>query len=212
MQDYQKRLKKYYQIKEKQQKRRIDYRTTQKAKRTYFDKLFLRIFLGALLLLTVVGFDRFIFSDSRYIQNRLSEHMNVLKFASIFNGVFGDGLFIPSPADIPAVSTSLYSQVSYENNQNIIQDDSFSGVYNAVPGVVVRISKNNEKKYTITIKGIDDRTYHYGNLTSIDFSIYSYVAEKVIIGKASQAGDSYLFTLIIEEKGKPLSFYEICED
>ena len=79
-------------------------------------------------------------------------------------------------------------------------------------GVVVRIAKDEQRKYSITIKGYDNREYEYRNLESIDFGLYSFVPEEAIIGRASKSGETYTFALIIRESGKPVDFYAICED
>lgn len=211
MQDYQKRLKKYYKMKERQSRiPKKSYEKEEKTKNTYFDKLFIRIFLSALALFAIIGIDKY-FIRGDNLKQEVSSQMNILKFASFFNGIFGEGLFIPSPSEIPVISSSIFEAVKYENGVNFITSDSFEGVTNVMPGVVVKIIKQNGL-YEITIKGIDDREYRYGNLESIDYNIYSYVAEGAILGKSKFELGKYQFTLTIKEKNKLLNFYDLCEN
>lgn len=211
MQDYQKKLKKYYKMKERQARSpKRNYIQDEKSKKTYFDKLFFRIFLSAITLFAIVGFDKYLIKEN-YIKEEICSQMNILKFASFFNGIFGEGLFIPSPSDVPAVSASLYENVEYIDGVNHITSDSFDGVANMMPGVVVKIIKQHGL-YEITVKGIDGREYCYGNLESIDYRLYSYVADEAFVGKAKFSEGKYNFILTIKEKGKFFNFYDLCQD
>jgi hypothetical protein len=210
MENYQKKLREYYRRKaKKDRKREINPEKAQKTKQTYFDKLYLRMFLSALLLLGFISMGRAGLSTP--IREELNDNMNILKFVAFFNGIFGD-TFIPTPDDIPVVSSTLYESVKYQDGINYVENTSFDGVYTAMTGVVVKIVKDDSGKYQITIKGYDDREYEYRDLESVDFSIYSFVPENAIIGKAGKVGEVYTFALIIRERGKPVDFYAICED
>ncbi|NLZ84342.1 MAG: hypothetical protein GX919_01320, partial [Acholeplasmataceae bacterium] len=95
MENYQKKLRDYYRMKEKlSRKKEVSPQKAQKTKQTYFDKLYLRMFLSALLLLSLVSLGRVGLSDT--IRTEINGNMNILKFASLFNGIFGD-VFIPTP-------------------------------------------------------------------------------------------------------------------
>lgn len=210
MENYQKKLRDYYRMKEKlSRKKEVSPQKAQKTKQTYFDKLYLRMFLSALLLLSLVSLGRVGLSDT--IRTEINGNMNILKFASLFNGIFGD-VFIPTPDDLPVVSSTLYESVKYQDGINYVENTGFEGVYSAMTGVVVRIAKDEQRKYSVTIKGYDNREYEYRNLESIDFGLYSFVPEEAIIGRASKSGETYTFALIIRESGKPVDFYAICED
>ncbi len=174
-----------------------------KDKRTYIDDLFLRIFLSSLILLAFCSLDRFLprFSLTKY----LNTNINIVKFAKIFSGT---PLEIVSEDDLITVyEPDIYDQVEYVDGINYVTNETYAGVGNLVTGYVVKIMKVNNR-YTIVIKGVDDLEYTYGNLESIDISLYAYVEAKETIGKALFEDGKYHFELVIDKNGEKLDFYD----
>jgi hypothetical protein len=61
----------------------------------------------------------------------------------------------------------------------------------------MKVSRDAEGMYEVTIKGADSFDYTYSNLESIDVSIYTYVTKDRIIGKAPKVSGGYGFDLMI---------------
>lgn len=202
--DYSKRIKAYY--KNKERKAKIQEYEQKKESKTFFDRLFLRIFLSSLLMLCIVGGERLL-SMTKIdfkINHFLTNNINFIKFAKFFNG----GVFsiIPDDEIIDVYEENVYDFVEYEGGVNIVKNETFAGAVNLVSGYVTRIVKN-ETGYHITIKGVDGLEYEYLELESIDFHIYEYVKAGEVIGKA-RFDDVYQFKLIISENDEVYSFYE----
>lgn len=214
----QRRLQKYYQ--QKTTPNEVTYRDSfgnpevRKQKYSFIDKLFIRIFLSSILLLTVFGIDKiYLKKDQKpLLETSLTTNLNFLKMAELFNGLFGT--FIPIDNDITVYQSQVYDRVEYDSNFNTVYNYTFEGVNVLTSGVVTKISKNADKTYNVTIKGSDDFDYIYYNLESIDYSIYNYVQANDILGKAryNESSNSYTFGLQIYHEGVYYDFYEQAED
>lgn len=215
----QKELKKYYQrVTKKEEDRYESLMNDEKKKRklTYIDRLFIRIFLSSLLLLSLIGIDKWqIFKiNNQSVEATFSQNFNFLKFAKLFNGIFGG--FIPLDNDITVYESTQYDMVIFDEvtKENCVKNYTFDGVTALTSGVVTRINKNKNGTYDITIKGSDDVNYCYKNLEGIDIRIYSYVEANTIIGKAhhDEGRGCYTFNLTIYEKGVYYDYYEKASD
>lgn len=183
-----------------EEKRQIKY--------NYITKLFLRIFLSTLILLGLIIMNKITFTKKGYLfsERTIEKNWNFLNLVTTINALFGEFIIIED--DVMVDSSTLYDEVVFENEINVIKNYSFSGVTSAASGVVTKIIKDNNDLYTITIQSNDDYFYTYSNLESIDYSIYSYVGKGEIIGVAQNQNSFYTFELKIEKEGTSYSFYE----
>lgn len=175
-----------------------------KKKLNYIDKLFIRIFLSSLILLTLISIEKTKFSFL------YKDNFNFLKLVKIFNGNFGS--FISSNIDDTVYNMNTYDEVFYDNNTglNTVYNYSFDGVYNLENGIVTKIVKNSSNLYDITIKGYDGYNYTYYNLETIDYHIYNYVGNNDIIGlsKYDDTSSCFSFLLKIEKEGVSYDYYK----
>lgn len=202
--EYAKRIKAYYKNKDRKIKQYQD--VNKKPEKTFFDKLFLRIFLSSLLLLVIVGSER-CFNQLKInlsLQNQFNTNLNILKIVNFFKGT--PLAIIPDDDVISVYEPNIYDKVEYKDGVNIINNESFAGVTNLVSGYVSRIKKTGAG-YSITVKSIDGLEYEYFELESIDYHIYEYIKAGEIIGKAKYQAD-YEFKLIISDQNGVYSFYE----
>lgn len=178
-----------------------------KKKLNFIDKLFIRIFLSSLLLLSLVMF------ENKFTKTLINQELNFLSYAKIFNGVF-DG-FIPIK-DVPVYNENIYDNVIYEtaSKQNEIHNYTINYVQPLSEGVVTKIYKDKNNKYEVYIRSIDGLSYVYKGLESIDVSIYSYITIDTIIGKSTYDDqiECYKFILVIEKDGECFSYYDNIEN
>lgn len=183
-----------------------------KVHQNYVSRLFFRIFLSSLILLTFVVTDRITLKKTGegFFTSMIQKNWNFLKMTKVFNSLFGD--FIPIDGDKDVYNATIYDTVVYENGINHVTNHSFSGVTNLTGGVITKIKKEKDNTYTITIQGSDDYMYTYSKLTSLDYHIYNYIDAGSIIGLAGEENGRYIFDLKIEKEGKAYDFYEKSED
>lgn len=170
-----------------------------KKKRSYFDKLYIRIFLSSLLLLILLG-SKNLFNLN--IFNTVNQNMNILPIVNLFTKIYD------IPEDIVVNITDNYEEIEYINGINYITNKSFNGVTIIKTGIVVKIEKLNDLYY-VTIKSDDGIEYTYGNLTNLDVSIYSYVTANSTIGSALYIDDEYRFSLKIKDGNEECSLLEL---
>lgn len=191
-------LKKYRTYQKKKKTQQTVRFKNESSRRTYFDRLFARIFLSSILLLLLLIGANYLNFDAR---SKLNDHGNLAKVSSYFLGLFN-----PELVETVA-STSIYDTINYVDGVNKIsnQESNFQGVQVFSSGTVVKISKVDER-YSVTIKGIDGYEYTYRNLESIDCLMYQYVASEKIIGSTSQ---NCQFELVISYDKSVYSIYEV---
>lgn len=177
----------------------------------FVSRLFFRIFLSSLILLTFVITDKITIQKTGkgFFTNVISKNWNFLKMTKTFNSLFGN--FLPVN-DEEVYSSNVYDKVIYQDGINYVTNNSFSGVTNLTSGVITKIKKEKNKTYTVTIQGSDDYLYTYSGLTSIDYRIYNYVNASDILGLASLNNGTYHFEVMIEKEGVKYDFYEKSED
>ena len=187
--------------------KKIDLEELKKKKLNFIDKLFIRIFLSSLLLLSMVVL------ENNFTKTLMTKELNFLSYAKLFNGVF-DG-FIPV-SDVPVYNLNIYDNVLYESisKENEIHNYTINFVQPLSEGVVTKIYKSKDNKFDVYIKSIDGYSYIYKGLENIEVSIYSYVNLEKIIGTASfdDVLNCYKFKLIIEKDGECFSYYDPKKD
>ena len=195
----------FFLLKRKKEKNNID--GVKKRKLSYIDKLFLRIFLSSILILTLIIIDHTKINKSTKI---FKDNLNFLKIANIFNGNFGN--FITPKIDEHAYVSNTYDEVFYdpETRVNTVYNYGFDGITNLENGIVTKIYHKQNGYYDITIKGYDGYNYTYCDLESIDYRIYSFVSNEAIIGVAPYDKNlkSYSFKLTIEKEGVYYDYYQ----
>lgn len=192
---------KYYKDNNKYKNNEVD--------KTFFDKLFFRIFLSSILLLMIVGVDKVcsMYNSNFNINMYLTENINFIKILKGFNNTVFK--FIDEDTLKEVYDVDFYSNVSYSDGVNQIKLVDSNGVNNLVSGYVIKIEKNN-KTYNIYIKGIDGLDYCFIGLSSIDVSIYEYVEAGEILGLANfdDIYEIYFFDLIIKDKEEVYSYFD----
>ncbi len=195
----------FFLLKRKKEKYNTDI--IKKRKLNYIDKLFLRIFLSSILVLTLIIIDNF---KTNKTSKMFTDNLNFLKIAKIFNGNFGN--FITPKIDETAYSSTTYDEVFFDDNArvNTVYNYSFDGITNLENGIVTKIYRKQNSLYDITIKGYDGFNYTYCDLESIDYRIYNFVNSESIIGVApyDQTTKCYTFKLIIEKEGIYYDYYQ----
>lgn len=179
-----------------------------KSEKTYFDKLFMKIFLSSFIVLLIVITNNLYLNKkiNFNVINKINTNINAIKLLSLFN----DSVFKFIENDVVDVySSDVYDEVRYENNINYIKNYSLNYVRNLVSGYVVRII-NDKAGYTIVIKGIDDLEYTFSGMKQINVKMYQYVDENTILGLTSynEKTKTYEFILIIKEEDRYYSFYD----
>ncbi len=183
-----------------------------KIHQNFVSRLFIRIFLSSVILLTFVGVDRIVLKKTgrTFFEKNIQTNWNFLKMANIFNTLFGE--FIPKNDDINVDITNAFEHIEYKNGVNVITNQTFSGVTNIASGIVTKIKREKDQTYTIVIQSDNDYVYTYSGLESIDFNIYSYIAKGTIIGLAKNEENCYKFNIKIEKEGVEYSYYENWEN
>lgn len=179
-----KRFKKYQSFKNKQ-KRSKNNKLNNK---TYFDKLYIRIFLSSLLLLILLGGKNLLKINSFH---NINNNINVLPIVNLFTKIYDIN------NDLPVNVINNYDNIEYNSGINYITNESFNGVSVVNTGIVVKITKKNNLYY-VTIKDNEGIEYIYGNLTNLDVSLYSYVTTNKTIGTAIFNNNHYSFTIEIK--------------
>ena len=179
-----------------------------KSEKTYFDKLFMKIFLSSFIVLLIVITNNLYLNKkiNFNVINKINTNINAIKILSLFN----DSVFKFIENDVVDVySSDVYDEVRYENNINYIRNYSLNYVRNLVSGYVVRII-NDKAGYTIVIKGIDDLEYTFSGMKQINVKMYQYVDENTILGLTNynEKTKAYEFILIIKEEDRFYSFYD----
>lgn len=184
------------------------YTKRKKNDKSYFDKLFMKIFLSSLIVLVSV------ISNNLYqnknikldLLSKFNSSINVIKILDSLN----DSVFKFIEKDTTQVySKDIYDEVEYKNNINYVRNDSMNYVKNLVSGYVTKIIVD-DLGYTVTVKGIDNLEYIYSGVKSIDVKLYQYVDDSTIIGLAvyNDRNKKYEFMLIIKEEHRCYSFYD----
>lgn len=163
-----------------------------------FDRFLYKLFIMTLLLLLVVGLDRFNIISLSNIQNEMSENINFLKIIKTLNGK--TKIIFIDTEDVSPVSGGLYKVKPIENGRRFILDN-FEGVECQALGTVVAI-KNND----VYILGTDNITYIYKGLTDVDVNLYQIVKKNEIIGQAGYSDNTYYFDLYCLKNNKYITF------
>ena len=198
----------YNQANNKYLHQRSYYKTKQnKLEYTFFDKLFLKIFLSSFLLLSISIIEKTKLDN--YINKELHSSFNLIYIIDLFNHKI---INIDSDKLEEVYSSSFYEYVIYENNVNRVFNGS-NEVKNLISGYVIKIEKDKEL-YNVVIKSIDGLEYKYCNLESINVRMYEYVEHNKILGSScyNEIKLKYEFLLVISDYNKYYNYYEKSED
>lgn len=190
MKNYRRKLRQYHSLKKRQNKIHGIKKRKNNDQKTYFDKLYIRIFLSSILLLFLIG-SKNILNVS--LSNHLNNNINVIPFLNFFTKMYEF-----DHKDLEVDLAVNYEKIDYYNGINYITNESFNGVSSAATGIVVKINKINDLYY-VTIKSEDNLEYTYGGLSSLETSLYSYVIVNDIIGSAQLINNQYKFTIEISK-------------
>lgn len=193
---HRKSIKKYYDEKCLNNKQKI----------TMIDKLFYRIFISSLLLLSLVLLNKY---KINYNIIESSDNINFLSIAQDIDSLFNTNIF--NHGEMVVYSRESYDHVEYENGINYVVNDTFSGVNSLTDGVVIKITNKNNK-YNVMIQSSDNFLYSYEGLEGIDVFMYQYVTSNQTLGKAILTKDKYRFLLKISYEGNFYNYYENAED
>ena len=161
----------------------------------------------ALILLSLFLSLEFVIPNNLISNSLFSNHLNLLKIPYHITKLYPNKLII---SDELVYDKMIYENVTFDGVNNYVNNYSFNGVYNLTDGVVVKISKNSQDLYTVLIQGVDDFTYEYANLKSVDTNIYSFVKSQTILGEScyDSSTNNYFFVLKIMKKGVYYEFYQ----
>ncbi|HHZ18026.1 MAG TPA: M23 family metallopeptidase [Acholeplasmataceae bacterium] len=173
----------------------------------FVDRFLYKLLIGAFLLLAVVFFGRIGVIDLEKVRASLSEHYNILK---VIRSINGENRFL-LPMDITDTVSGEVSAL-YMTGEKIpdglrIEVNEFQGVEVYKTGVVVAIIKNKNGTYQVKVKGIDDYTYVYDRLASVDCNIYKIVTSGEIIGAPTAEDAGCYFHFYVYDEGMPVNLF-----
>lgn len=146
-----------------------------------------KLVISLLLLFILCLLDKFKIINTNKTKENINYNINLLQTIVKVNGKL-NLIDLGTEEEIKVSNEPLI----YEEN-NKINTSLETGIKNYNCGVCTKIEK--DEKYKITILGIDNKEYVYGNIDNLDIHIYSYLKTGDIIGSSS----SY-YTLDINEK------------
>ncbi len=187
---------------------KISEKTKKKLHYSYINKLFWRIFLSTLLLLGLIIGNKITLSKKNFSLSEytIEKNWNFLKMTTVFNKIFGN--FIDINSDDMLSDSTLFDEITYQDNTNYIVNYQFSGVNNLASGVIIKIIKNNDQTYLVMIQTVDNYIYTYERLKSVDWGIYNYLEKGKVIGLASKVDDTYQHNLTIKKDGKYYEYFK----
>lgn len=203
MNKYRKQLHKYNSYK-KRKERIIELNKLhlKKQQKTFFDKLYIRIFLSSILLLLLL-LTKNIFKINEV--DRINNHMNIFPLIQLFTNVYDF-----NNKDLQVDLSTNYEYINYKNGINYITNESFNGVNSASTGIVVKITKH-KNIYSVTIKDENEFEYIYDGLNNLDVSLYSYVLVNDVIGSVESIDSCFRYTITINKNDKTYSLLNIYE-
>jgi hypothetical protein len=145
------------------------------------DRFLYKFLICTLLLLGIVLLDKIKVLKIERLQVPLSEHLNILPALQLLDR---NGILLPLEItdQVSSSTYQVYQNAEKITNGRLIVLDDFQGVENYKPGVVVRIHKDTDGTYAVTVKGIDGLEYRYNHLENVDVNIYKYLRSGDIIG------------------------------
>lgn len=182
----------------------MEKKKTIKLKR-YFLKLTFQIIFSSVLLFGFIflnnNFDQIIYD------NVINNNLSLLKVPFLISKTLPQKYQVD---DTLVYDKMTYDQVYFDGEKNIVKNISFNGVTNLVDGVIIKIKKNFNNTYNVTVQNVEGVLYEYCNLESVDFGIYTYIKSQTIIGRSvfNTSNDMYEFELIIKKDGVNYDFYE----
>ena len=159
-----------------------DYDLDKKSNFNFIDRFLYKLFISFILLFTIILLDKYHYLDINKIKEDLNGNINVLEVVNLINGNIN--IIDLGTEEETTVSTSL-DGVFIDDTMKVVTN-SYYGVKCVICGVVTKIVRNNGF-IEVTILGIDDISYVYSHLQSVDINIYQYVKTNAIIGNT----DSY---------------------
>lgn len=138
------------------------------------------------------------------------ENINLLKLPFYFSKLLPSEIML---IDDTVYNKMIYDNVTFDGKKNNIVNYSFNGVLNLTDGIILKIIKNDNQTYNVTIQDVNGYLFEYANLKSVDFSIYSFVESQTILGSSSfdDSINGYCFDLYISKKGEYHDFYKLAE-
>ena len=157
---------------------------------TYFDRLCIRLFLSAVILLILVLLNR---TPNIDIKSKINSNANITKIGYQLLSTFID------KTNTETVSLlEQYDSYSYQNNFTLVKSNSYNGVDNIMDGTVIKIEKQNNL-YNMTIQTIDNYLITYCGLETIDCYLYEYVKSHQVIGTSYLIDNNYTFKVYISK-------------
>lgn len=203
MNKYQKQLRKYNSYK-KRKERIIELNNLhlKKQQKTFFDKLYIRIFLSSILLFLLLLTKNILKINE---VNMINNHMNIFPLIQLFTNVYDF-----NNKDLQVDLSTNYEYINYKDGINYITNESFNGVSSASTGIVVKINKH-KNMYSVTIKDENEFEYTYDGLINLDVSLYSYVLVNDVIGSVESKNNCFSYTIKINKNDKNYSLLNVYE-
>mgnify|MGYP003835037465 CR=1 FL=1 len=147
----------------------------------FIDRFLYKLVICTFLLISVVFLDKIKVLKIERLQVPLSQHLNILPALQFLDR---DGILLPLEItdQVSSSTYQVYQNAEIITNGRLITLADFQGVENYKPGVVVRIYKDKDNTYEVTVKGIDGFEYCYNHLETVDVNIYKYLKSGDIIG------------------------------
>lgn len=170
------------------------------------NKNYLKSFIVRVLIAMMIVICGYSFTSIKI----LDENINLLKLPFYFSKLLPTQIKL---SDETVYSKLIYDNVTFDGKKNNVINYSFNGVLNLTDGIIIKIIKNHDQSYNVTIQDVNGYLFEYANLKSVDFSIYSFVESQTILGSSSfdDSINGYCFDLYISKKGEYYDFYELAE-
>lgn len=169
--------------------------------------LCLNIVLSIVLLLFLLCFE--LIKPNNIINDSITNNnITLIKVPYYFTKLYSNQKII----DDQLVSEKMiYDDITFDGITNHIISASFNGVYNFTDGIVIKITKNKDSCYSITVQDVNGFLYEYNNLKSVEINIYSFVKSQTILGESSYDSNTskYFCDVKIYKKGVYYNFYEL---
>lgn len=159
------------------------------------------VFLGSLIMSKKD--DSHFFSVSS-LRTQIEHHINIVYVRDVLFGnleIFGNERESEVSHDL-----SSYETIKEIKDGIEVLNDGSELVINICDGVVVRKYKNS-----VIIKGIDGLEYHFGNLDSINVSLYEFVKVNETIGISifNEVENKYIYTIKVKQRGNFINVKDV---
>jgi len=183
-------------------------KSSQKKKKGFIYKSFVRLFICILIVLVCLIFVKQDEDMSKKIYNFLYENnINLASINKWYESHFGDVVpfsnLVKDNTKLVFNENLVYEDASiYKNGVMLSVEDNY-----LVPviqsGIVVFVGNKDDYGKTVIIEQVDGVSVWYGNIENINVNLYDYVSKGEFLGEANKS-----FYMVFQKDGKYLDYKE----